>query len=265
MNIERLTELYMEEDCPYLDETTELLGITGIGTMSIFSREEGISACTEELGEFLESKGLKVIYLPSDSSFKKGDTILSAEGNLRTLFRSWRVSQTLLALLCAIATRTRRIVEKARKVNPDVTIATTRKTHPGMRCLELKAIKVGGATYHRNSLSDSILITQNHLGIVGKLPNLKTLRKIEIEPRNDEEAIKLAPKADLLLLDHFTLDELKKLAPKLRKINPRLEIATAGDISENNITEYAPFVDVVVTSAPYYPKPLNLTTKIEKP
>jgi nicotinate-nucleotide pyrophosphorylase (carboxylating) len=209
MNPARLFELYLEEDCPYLDETSELLRIGGEGTMEIISREEGVAACTEELSSFLSSLSLNVRALPSGSKFEAGSTLLHAEGDLRILFKVWRVSQTFLSITCAVATETRKLVEKARKANPDVTIATTRKTHPGMRYFEIRAVRIGGGEVHRNSLSDSILITQNHLQVVGQLGELRTLRKVEIEPRTAEEAMKYATVADLLLLDHFTLDELE--------------------------------------------------------
>jgi nicotinate-nucleotide pyrophosphorylase (carboxylating)/molybdenum transport protein len=177
------------------------------------------------------------------------------------------VSQTFLSITCAIATETRKLVELARKVNPNVIVATTRKTHPGMRYFELKAVKAGGGEIHRNSLSDSVLITGNHLRVVEGLEgleDLKTLRKIELEPRTAEEAMKYAGRADLLLLDHFSPGELEGLVPRLRELNPSLEIAVAGNIDSSNIMDYARLADVVVTSAPYYAGPLDLTARIER-
>jgi len=263
MSPERLLELYFDKDCPYFDETTELLGIMGRGRMRIISREEGISACTEELADFLRGRCLKVEFLPSGSSFKAGDIILTAEGDLRILFRVWRVSQTFLSVTCAIATETKRLVELAKKANPDVIVATTRKTHPGMRYFEIKAVRAGGGEVHRNSLSDSILVTQNHLRVARQLGKLRALKKVELEPMTAEEAVEYAKAADVLLLDHFSLEELRELVPTLRKLNPSLEVAVAGDINARNIAEYAEIADIIVTSAPYYARPLDLTTRIE--
>ncbi|NJE07075.1 nicotinate-nucleotide pyrophosphorylase [Thermococcus sp. M39] len=258
-------ELYLFEDCPYFDETTELLRIEGEGELKIISRERGIAACTEDLAGFYERRRLKVIkYIRSGEEFNAGDVIFQAQGDIKELFKLWRISQTFLSLTCAIATKTRQLVEIARKVNPNVVVATTRKTHPGMRYFELKAVKAGGGFYHRNSLSDSILITQNHLNVVGELKDIKSLRKIEIEPRSREEAYRYAKIADILLLDHFTIEELGELVPKLKALNPRLEIAVAGNIDESNIEDYAKVADIIVTSAPYYARPLDLTTKIKK-
>ncbi|MDK2892268.1 hypothetical protein [Methanohalophilus sp.] len=86
---------------------------------------------------------------------------------------------------------------------------------------------------------------------------------MEIEPRNEEEAFKYAKIADLLLLDHYSPEGLKKIVPSLKEINPYLEIAVGG-IKAKDVAAYAPHVDVIVTTAPYYAMPLDMTTKISK-
>ncbi len=260
-----LLELYLSEDCPYEDETTELLRIRGEGLLKIITRESGVSACTEELSDFYRRKGLDVLeFVKSGEEFKPGDTVFSAKGDVKLLFKLWRVSQTFLSITCAIATKTRKFVDLARSINPDVIVATTRKTHPGFRKFEIKAVLAGGGHIHRNSLSDSVLITPNHLNFVSEIGKFKSMRKIEIEPRNDEEAFEFAKVADLLLLDHYSPEKLEELVPKLKSINSNLKIAIAGNINEQNIRDYAKYADVIVTSAPYYAKPLDLTTKINR-
>jgi nicotinate-nucleotide pyrophosphorylase (carboxylating)/molybdenum transport protein len=96
-----------------------------------------------------------------------------------------------------------------------------------------------------------------------KQVKLKAMRKIEIEPRTREEAYEFAPVADLLLLDHYSPQELESLVPDLRALNPTLEIAVGG-IDLSMISEYAKLVDVIVTTAPYYSKPLDLTSRIRR-
>ncbi len=257
-------EFYLHEDCPYEDETTELLGISGRAKLRIVTREEGVSACTEDLADFYKRKGVKVKdFVESGKSFSAGDVIFEAEGDAKILFKLWRISQTFLSITCAIATATNRLVRIARSVNPNVIIATTRKTHPGFRKFEIKAVMIAGGHVHRNSLSDSVLVTPNHLKFVGDLKDLRTLRKIEIEPRNVEEALKFAKIADVLLLDHYKPEELAEIVPKLKSINPNVKIAVAGNIKESNVREFAKFADIIVTSSPYYAKPLDFTTKID--
>ena len=264
-NLKNLFELYLTEDCPYTDITTELLDIHGFGRMNIKSRENGVAACAEKLSKFLKLEGVKTeSFIKSGAEFEKGDVIFSAIGELEVLFRVWRVSQTFLSITSAIATKTNILVKKTGKINPEIMVATTRKTHPGFRYFEQCAVRAGGGYIHRNSLSDSVLITQNHLNIKRDIKKIRPLKKIEIEPRSEEEAIKYAKIADVLLLDHFSLDEIEVLIPHLKKINPDVKVAVSGDIDEENIGNYAHLVDIVITSAPYYAKPINLTTEINR-
>ncbi len=259
-----LFDLYFYEDCPYQDESAELLRLEGRGKMRVISRENGTCACAGELAEYYERKGLKILnYLKDGITFKPGDAIFEAEGDLKLLFRFWRVSQTFLTLMCAIATKTASMTSAGRKANPDLIIATSRKTHPGSRIFEMKAVRAGGGDIHRNSLSDSIQISQNHLEAIGELGKLRAMKKIEIEPRTREEAFKYAKMADIMLLDHLSPEELQELGPELKKLNPKLELAVGG-IEAKKIPEYAPFVDIIVISAPYYANPLDFTTKIER-
>lgn len=257
-------ELYFYEDCPYQDESAELLRLEGRGKMKIISRESGICACAGDLAEYYDRKNLKTLnYLRDGETFNPGDAIFEAEGNLKLLFRFWRVSQTFLTLMCAIATKTASFVNAGRKANPDLIIATSRKTHPGSRIFELKAVRAGGGDIHRNSLSDSIQISQNHLEVAGELGKLRAMKKIEIEPRSREEAFKYVGMSDIMLLDHISPKELRDIGPELKKLNPKLELAVGG-IEASSIPEYAPFVDIIVISAPYYANPLDFTTKIER-
>jgi nicotinate-nucleotide pyrophosphorylase (carboxylating) len=259
-----LFELYFYEDCPYQDESAELLKLEGRGKMRIVSRESGTCACAGDLAEYYERKSLKTLnYLRDGETFKPGDVIFEAEGDLKLLFKLWRVSQTFLTLMCAIATKTASFVSTGRKANPDLIIATSRKTHPGSRIFEIKAVRAGGGDIHRNSLSDSIQISQNHLEVAGELGKLRAIKKIEIEPRSREEAFKYAEMSDIMLLDHLSPEELRELGPELKKLNPKLELAVGG-IEARRIPEYAPLVDIIVISAPYYANPLDFTTKIER-
>jgi nicotinate-nucleotide pyrophosphorylase (carboxylating) len=259
-----LFDLYFYEDCPYQDESAELLRLEGRGKMRILSRENGTCACAGDLAEYYERKSLKTPnYLRDGEIFKPGEIIFEAEGDLKLLFKLWRVSQTFLSLMCAISTKTASFVSAGRKANPNLIIATSRKTHPGSRVFELKAVRAGGGDIHRNSLSDSIQFSQNHLEVAGELGKLRAIKKIEIEPRSREEAIKYAEMSDIMLLDHLSPGELRELGPELKKLNPKLELAVGG-IEAKRIPEYAPLVDIIVISAPYYANPLDFTTKIER-
>ncbi len=69
--------------------------------------------------------------------------------------------------MSGIATETKKLVDIVKKINPNVTIAATRKTTPGFRKYEKKAVIIGGGEPHRMGLYDAVLIKDNHLKIVG--------------------------------------------------------------------------------------------------
>ena len=261
-------ETGLREDCPYGDITTELLGIEGLGRFRFISREDAVVSGTYRLKEFFESKKLCVGSLIKPGTIvKKGDVLIEAEGNIITLFRLWRICQTYLTVLSAIATQTRAIVDAARQVNPRIQIVVAcRKAHLGMRADELEAVRDGGAVYHRNSLSDTILITQNHMRVLGGvLPSVSSLQhKLEFEPSTVEEAYAYAKAVEIMLLDHFEPDELDKIAGELKKLNSALQIGVAGGITLGRVKEFAPYVDIIVLSSVLYAAPLDITCKIEK-
>jgi nicotinate-nucleotide pyrophosphorylase (carboxylating)/molybdenum transport protein len=258
----------LTEDCPYGDITTELLGIAGEGRFQFITREDAWVAGTLRLRDFFEKKRLVVTeHRQPGEHITKGDIIISATGELKTLFKLWRICQTYLTVLCAITTQTRKLVRAAREENSDIQIVVaTRKAHLGMRADEMDAVLAGGAIYHRNSLSDTILITQNHLGVLGALPEklYSFQHKIELEPTTAEEAYRYAKIVDVMLLDHFAPEELQAIAGKLRHINPRMLVGVAGGITLANVKDYAKLVDIIVLSSVLYAPPLDITCKITR-
>jgi nicotinate-nucleotide pyrophosphorylase (carboxylating)/molybdenum transport protein len=256
------------EDCPYGDVTTEMLGISGEGKFQFISRVDAVVSGTSRLKEFFCDKNLTVneCKLPGET-ITKGDVIISASGDLKTLFKLWRICQTYLTVLCAITTETSKLVQAAQAVNRDIQIVVaTRKSHLGMRLDEMQAILDGGAIYHRNSLSDTILITQNHMRILGRLPeSLYSMQhKIEFEPSSVEEAYKYAAQVDVMLLDHFAAAELAGIVQKLKTLNPKLKVGVAGGITLATAPEFARHVDILVLSSVLYAAPLDITCKITK-
>ncbi len=261
-------ETGLKEDCPYGDITTELLEIEGQGKFQFISRVDAVVSGTPRMKEFLESKKLTVTsFRKPQEQIHKGDVIIEATGDSKTLFKLWRICQTYLTVLCAIATQTSKLVQAARKENGNIEIVVAcRKAHLGMRSDEMQAVMDGGAIYHRNSLSDTILITQNHLRALGSLPDklYSFHHKIELEPTTPEEAYQYANVVDVMLLDHFEPDVLKDIVQKLKTLNPRLLVGVAGGITLDTVKDYAPFVDIIVLSSVLYAAPLDITCKITR-
>ena len=155
-----LLERLMEEDVPYGDLTTRILGISHMPGKIVFrTREPTVLCATEEAAGILRKFGAEIRHLtPSGEHLHAGVDFLEAEGTASALHAGWRLSLNLLEHISGIATRTRRIVDIARKVNPGVSIATTRKSYPGLKKLAIKAVECGGACPHRLGLSESILL-----------------------------------------------------------------------------------------------------------
>jgi nicotinate-nucleotide pyrophosphorylase (carboxylating) len=132
-----------------------------------------------------------------------------------------------------------------------VTIAATRKTTPGFRIFEKKAIILGGGEPHRYGLYDAVLIKDNHLRIIGSVEEAikrvkgKVRNKIiEIEVENESDALSAAKmNVDVIMLDNIDPDTGKIITRKIREINPGIIIEASGGITRDNIDKYASFAD----------------------
>lgn len=258
----------LTEDCPYGDITTELLDIAGQGRFQFISRVDAVVSGTPRLKDFFEAQKLVVGECKQPGTqITKGDVIISAAGDIKILFKLWRICQTYLTVLCAITTQTSKLVKAAQAENDAIQIVVaTRKAHLGMRADEMEAVLDGGAIYHRNSLSDTILITQNHMRVLGALPQklYSMQHKIEFEPSSVEEAYQYASQVDVMLLDHFTADTLAEVVRKLKALNPRIKVGVAGGITLDTVKDFAQHVDIIVLSSVLYAQPLDITCKITR-
>jgi len=271
----QMLEYWISEDLGVEDLTTTALDLKGMGEATIFARESGIVACTEEALEIYRILGAEEVKSKSTGEFVEGGSIiLKVRGDLRALHAAWRLAQQVIAIFSGMATKSKILVEKAHKVNPRVVLVSTRKAYPGLRILALKAVRAGGMIPHRSGLSDSILIFRNHIRCLGGfeklvriIPELKRrypFRKIGVEVDDLEQAITLTKAGvDLVQFDKLPPKELSEAVMKLKEMKSELVIAAAGGIDEHNIEDYARTgVDLIVTSAPYYARPLDIGTEI---
>jgi nicotinate-nucleotide pyrophosphorylase (carboxylating) len=142
--------------------------------------------------------------------------------------------------LCGVATLTNRFVAQAKKTK----ILSTRKTTPGLRALELMAVQAGGGHVHRRSLSDGILIKDNHLmemlpfdAIMKARMAASPLHRVEIEVRNEKELLQaLEAKPDIIMLDNFDIESARKA---ISIVDKRCLIEISGGISLENVGAYA--------------------------
>jgi molybdenum transport protein len=269
-------ERFIEEDLPYGDLTTHLLGIGEKRGKIVYStREETTLCCTEEACRLLKRLDAAVTrVLPSGTLAPPGTEFLEAEGTADALHSAWRGALTLLEYASGVASRTARIVRTVRSINPDITVVTTRKSFPGTKKIVIKAILMGGALPHRLGLSETILVFKEHRAFMGGLevflkaiPTLRAMakeRKIVVEADNLAEAVQLAGKGvDIIQVDKAKPEELKILVKEVRSVSPGVKISAAGGINEANVGEYATAgVDIIVLSSVYFGKPADVAVSL---
>jgi nicotinate-nucleotide pyrophosphorylase (carboxylating) len=172
-----------------------------------------------------------------------GHLIATLEGDGRSLLMGERVAINFLQHLSAIATLTSKYVAAVKGFN--ARIVDTRKTTPAWRVLEKYAVRAGGGSNHRFSLSDGILIKDNHVDLTGSLARaVESARrssphplKIEVEARTLEEVKEaVASRADIILLDNMSPAAIKR-AVEMIKGNAQIE--ASGGITLSNAAEIA--------------------------
>lgn len=269
-------ERFLEEDIPFGDLTTHLLGIGQLsGKISFATRHDTTLCCTEEAARLLEKCGCRVtLQTPSGTNLSANQEFLRAEGTAQALHAGWKVAVNLLEYGSGIATRTARIVTAAREINPCIAVLTTRKTFPGTKKLAIKAVCAGGALPHRLGLSETVLVFKQHTVFLGGLKQLlhqvETLKgtapetRVIIEADSPEEALLIAQSdADVVQVDKLPPARLKALVDEVRQINPGVKVSAAGGINEQNAAEYAASgVDILVLSSVYFGKPADIGATI---
>lgn len=269
-------ERFIEEDLPYGDLTTHLLGIGDQSGRIIFAtRHDTTLCCVEEAARVLVTCGARLTScLPSGTKVAKGIEFLVAEGPAHALHAGWKVAMNLVEYASGIATRTSRIVDTAKAVNPSIAILTTRKSFPGTKKIAIKAITAGGALPHRLGLSDSILVFKQHTAFVGGLASFLTTlpglrartpeHRIIVEADSIDEALLIARAGvDVVQVDKLPPHELKTLIGMIRGIDSNIKISAAGGINETNVAEYAATgVDILVLSSVYFGKPADISVTI---
>lgn len=266
----------LNEDIPFIDLTSIVLPLEGDGNISFIFREDGIVCGTEEVEKIFKRFDIEVLYKKSSGEFgRKGEEILKGKGKATSIHKAWKVSLNLLEYMSGIATKTYEFVKKAREVNPNITVSTTRKFMPFTKKLVMKAILSGGAVPHRMSLSDTILIFKEHIiftdfkEIVNNVENIKKKsggKSVGIEVETKEEAYICIEKGfDFVQLDKWHPDGVKEIVNFRNSIGSKTLIAAAGGINIENVQDFAKTgVDIIVTTSLYWSKPLDIKAKIER-
>jgi molybdenum transport protein len=269
-------ERFIDEDLPYGDLTTHLLGIGHQpGVITFSTREDTTLCCCEEAGRVLEKCGCRISALvPSGMRCDPGTVFLSAQGTAQALHAGWKVALNLLEYASGIATRTARITRAAKEANPDIAVVTTRKSFPGTKKIAIKAIMAGGALPHRLGLSETVLVFKQHTaflgGLDGFLKEVAGLRarapenRIIVEAESAEEALRIVGAGvDVVQVDKLAPAELRQLVADIHAMDRAVKISAAGGINEGNVAQYAASgVDIIVLSSVYFGKTADIGVRI---
>lgn len=251
---------FIEEDTPFGDVTSDAVIPDCTCRAVIRSEQDGIIAGIGEASALFEHFGVVTEPGKQDGdSVIEHDIILSLAGSAKGVLLVERTALNIIGRMSGIATQTRKLVDGISSVNSRCRIAATRKTSPGFRALDKKAVQLGGGDPHRMSLSDGILIKDNHLVLVPlaeairSAKSVSAYRKIEVEVETPHDALTAAKEgADIILLDnmpprrvHDTLAVLKHA-----ELRDRVIIELSGGIDETILSEYAALdVDVISMGA----------------
>lgn len=254
MNLEELVKIAITEDSPEGDVTvTSLFREKRTASANLIAKQNGIfygSKIITTLFNIYDNQAYVKLKIKDGDSFKKGDYLCSMTSTIDTLLLLERTLLNFIQHLSGIATITDIFIKKLD--NQHIKICDTRKTLPGLRCLAKEAVKAGGGTNHRFSLSDMILVKENHLKELEhqqKLNELSTLvfqqkkqkpsLKAEIEIETIEQIKHLDLSAfDYILLDNFSHEALQNAIQLCRTLYPAIEIEVSGNVSLETIHRY---------------------------
>ena len=244
--VRSLVAIALAEDLGVLGDITSIacLSEETRGRAQFVARGEGVLAGTALAAEaFHQVDAYSVVHWRTGdgASVEAGDELGSVEGPLRSLLSAERVALNFLTHLSGVASLTRRYVRAA---HGRARIRDTRKTLPGLRAAEKAAVRAGGGFNHRDSLSDAVLIKDNHLAALGVVTAVERARArwpgrvIEVECESlaqVAEARQVRP--DLVLLDNMSPDLVRQSVELLEgtipvEVSGRVELEAVGLYAE---------------------------------
>ena len=240
----------LREDLGQGDITTQFFVRSDLRALGrIIARERAIVAGTGTAAEVFRRVNPKLtveILQPDGTALSGGETILEVRGPAGAILTAERVALNFLQRLCGIATLTRQFVEAIGKSRAK--ILDTRKTTPGLRALEKAAVVAGGGANHRSTLSEMVLVKDNHLsagaGLSGFVEAIQRLRqerpgiRIEVEADRLEQVRSFleVDGIDVILLDNMEPTEMREAVAAGKG---KVKFEASGGITLKNVRRIA--------------------------
>jgi nicotinate-nucleotide pyrophosphorylase (carboxylating) len=244
-NIHKIIALALEEDIGRKDITASLIPADDSITAYIICKQTAVICGTKFVDAVFAKVNpkIKISWYVKDGDLVKVKKILcKITGQTRSILAGERTALNFLQTLSSTATLTKAFVAKLKGTKAK--LLDTRKTLPGLRQMQKYAVKCGGGHNHRFGLYDAILIKENHIAACGSITKAVTKAKklyskktIEVEVQNLKELQEaIANKPDIIMLDNFTLKQIKE-AVKIKRGKIKLELS--GGVNLKNINKFA--------------------------
>lgn len=209
--------------------------------------------CTVEWDEDLAVEGK---FLDPSTTASGKLTLATVWGPVHKILQGERTALNTISRCSGVATASSNAVAVARSLHWNGWVAGTRKTTPGsFRQVEKYGLLVGGAATHRLDLSQMVMLKDNHIQAAGDIASAVRLarratgfsQKIEVECQNLDEAQQAARAgADIIMLDNFAPDDLRRDAKILKQEFPSVLIEASGGITVDTMAEYlCPDIDII--------------------
>jgi nicotinate-nucleotide pyrophosphorylase (carboxylating) len=235
-----------EDLVPMGDVTGSLLDGDPMATALFRARERGRLAgrlCADETFRQVDTELVSSWSADDGAEVEPGQVFAEVRGSLGSILIAERTALNFLSHLSGIATAAD---EYVRLADGRCRILDTRKTTPGLRALEKAAVRAGGARNHRGSLSEMILVKDNHLAGLGidlaveRARDRWPARSVEVEcDRMDQVQQAVAAGADMVLLDNMSPNEAAETIVWIRSADPRCLIEISGGVNLDTVSDYA--------------------------
>lgn len=254
-DIANIVNIARMEDVPEGDATTEITIDPALETkLYLKARQDFIFCGAPVFEEVLRAYGPGLaaeMKVQDGDSVAKGDVIAVVSGKLQGLLSAERIFLNFLQRMSAIATLTAEYVKMVEGTG--LKIYDTRKTTPGMRALEKYAVRCGGGCNHRMSLSDGVMLKDNHFAHIGDSPRKKLeelveksrARKgvkyvcVEVDRLDQLEIVLEVEGVDLVLLDNMTCEQLSEAVRMRDASGSKAELEASGGITRKTLREIA--------------------------